>query len=249
MDMDKIRCIAIDDEYLALKIIADYVERIPYLELAATSKSALETLEILKEDRIDILFLDIQMPEISGLDFLAALSDPPLVIITSAFQEYALKGYDYDVIDYLLKPIRFERFLKAVNKARDQLALRKQVPVAEGDMPAGNSSEDPGNPPGDYCYLKSGYRSEKVYYKDILYVEGQKEYISIYTTRKKYTVLKSLKTMLADLSGYPFMRIHKSYLVAMDKVDSWYGNTIEIGEVQLPIGRSYKEDVLQALKR
>lgn len=247
--MDKIRCIAIDDEYLALKIITDYVERIPFLELAATSKSALGAIEILQERKIDILFLDIQMPEISGLDFLATLSEPPLVIITSAYQEYALKGFEYNVIDYLLKPIRFERFLKAVNKARDQLALQRLVTLPKGEKPGKDLPLDVTQPSADYCYLKSGYRSEKVFYSDILYVEGQREYIAIYTTKKKYTLLKSMRNMHEELSGYSFVRIHKSYLVALEKVDSYYGNTIEIGERKLPIGRSYKAEVLKRLRR
>jgi len=236
--MQTIKCLAVDDEYLALNIIKGYVAKVPFLELTATSKSALNAIEILDTHEIDLLFLDIQMPDISGIEFLKTLKNPPLVILTTAYQEYALSGYENDVIDYLLKPIRFERFLKAVNKARERLELQKSVQPQVSILAPKNQKE--------YCFLKAGYKSEKVFYKDILYIEGQKEYIYIHTKTKKYVKIQSMSSFVADLPDKEFIQIHKSYIVAADKIDAIYGNTVEIGEISLPIGRSYK-DLVQKL--
>ncbi len=236
--MQTIKCLAIDDEYLALNIIKRYVAKVPFLELTVTSKSALSAIEILAANEIDLLFLDIQMPDISGLEFLKTLKNPPLVILTTAYQEYALNGYENDVIDYLLKPIRFERFLKAVNKAREQLELRKSAQPQNSISLPKNQKE--------FCFIKSGYKSEKVFYKDILYIEGQKEYIYIHTKEKKYVKLQSMSSFMTELPDDEFIRIHKSYIVAAGKINAIYGNTVEIGQISLPVGRSYK-DLVQKL--
>ncbi len=236
--MQTIKCLAIDDEYLALNIIKRYFAKVPFLELTDTSKSALSAIEILAANEIDLLFLDIQMPDISGLEFLKTLKNPPLVIITTAYQEYALSGYENDVIDYLLKPIRFERFLKAVNKAREQLELRKSAQPQNSISLPKNQKE--------FCFIKSGYKSEKVFYKDILYIEGQKEYIYIHTKEKKYVKLQSMSSFMTELPDDEFIRIHKSYIVAAGKINAIYGNTVEIGQISLPVGRSYK-DLVQKL--
>jgi len=236
--MQTIKCLAIDDEYLALNIIKGYVAKVPFLELTDTSKSALSAIEILATNEIDLLFLDIQMPDISGIEFLKTLKNPPLVILTTAYQEYALSGYEYDVVDYLLKPIRFERFLKAVNKARELLELQKSAQPQIRILAPKIQKE--------YCFLKSGYKSEKVLYKDILYIEGQKEYIYIHTKGKKYVKIQSMSSFLADLPVEEFIQIHKSFIVAADKINAVYGNTVEIGDISLPIGRSYK-DLVQKL--
>lgn len=236
--MQMIKCLAIDDEYLALNIIKRYIAKVPFLELTDTSKSALTAIEILAANEIDLLFLDIQMPDISGLEFLQTLKNPPLVILTTAYQEYALSGYENDVIDYLLKPIRFERFLKAVNKAREQLELRKSAqPQINISLPKNQK---------EYCFIKTGYKSEKVFYKDILYIEGQKEYIYIHTKDKKYVKLQSMNSFMTELPDEEFIRIHKSYIVAVDKINAIYGNTVELGQISLPVGRSYK-DLVQKL--
>ena len=236
--MQMIKCLAIDDEYLALNIIKRYVAKVPFLQLTDTSKSALTAIEILAANEIDLLFLDIQMPDISGLEFLKTLKNPPLVILTTAYQEYALNGYENDVIDYLLKPIRFERFLKAVNKAREQLELRKSAQPQNSISLPKNQKE--------FCFIKSGYKSEKVFYKDILYIEGQKEYIYIHTKEKKYVKLQSMSSFMTELPDDEFIRIHKSYIVADGKINAIYGNTVEIGQISLPVGRSYK-DLVQKL--
>lgn len=236
--MQTIKCLAIDDEYLALNIIKRYVAKVPFLELTDSSKSALSAIEILAANEIDLLFLDIQMPDISGLEFLKTLKNPPLVILTTAYQEYALSGYENDVIDYLLKPIRFERFLKAVNKAREQLELRKSVPQ-QINIPLPKNHKE-------FCFIKSGYKSEKVFYKDILYIEGQKEYIYIHTKEKKYVKLQSMSSFMTELPDDEFIRIHKSYIVAANNIVAIYGNTVEIGQISLPVGRNYK-DLVQKL--
>lgn len=242
--MHTIKCFAIDDEYMALNIIKGYAEKIPFLDLCGTCKSPIKALDFLTNTKIDLLFLDIQMPDISGINFLESLKNPPMVIFTTAYQEYALNGYEYDVIDYLLKPIRFERFLKAVNKAREQLNMKNAV---LNNTTVQDIAPETVEQVKDYCFLKSGYKQEKVYYNDILYVEGQKEYINIYTKEKMYTRLQSMIDILEELPNNNFIRIHKSYIVALNKISSFYGNTIEINKKSLPIGRSYKEHVKKYL--
>ena len=170
--MQVIKSFAIDDEYLALNVIKGYADKIPFLDLCGTSKSPISALEILSNTKIDLLFLDIQMPDISGLDFLQSLKTPPLVILTTAYQEYALSGYEFDVIDYLLKPIRFERFLKAANKAREHLIMKDAI---GGNDPDDKSVEKTVDTNKDYLFLKSGYKQKKVFFDDILYIQGQKE--------------------------------------------------------------------------
>lgn len=241
--MLKIKCLAIDDEYLALKIVSEYVERVPFLELRGTFKSALKAFETIEAEGIELLFLDIQMPDISGIDFLKSLKNPPFVVFTTAYQEYALEGYNFSAIDYLLKPIRFERFLTAANKVREQVALRNgfEKPSLLVNEPSTAMAEK------DFCFIKSGYRQMKVYYSDILFAESIKEYVNIYTTERKFTKLQSLKSLFEELPAGKFLRIHKSFVVSVGKIDSFYGNTIEIGEHKLPIGRSYKEEVQKVL--
>lgn len=247
--MHILKCLAVDDEYLALNIIKEYVAKVPFLELVDTSKSALGALEILAAKEIDLIFLDIQMPDLSGLDFLKTLNNPPMVILTTAYQEYALSSYENDVVDYLLKPIRLERFLKAVNKARQlhelKNPLQQQAAAHPATMPPALASTI--ETPKDYTFLKSGYKSEKVFFKDIIYIEGQKEYITIHTKNKKYTIIQSLNSYNNSLPAGEFIRIHKSYIVSISKIEAIYGNTVELNGISLPIGRTYKEGVQKIL--
>jgi len=236
--MDTYTCIAVDDEYLALSVVEDYVSRIPGLNLIGKYKSALEAMELIQKQEVDILFLDIQMPDINGVDFIRTLTHKPKVVFTTAYQEYALEGYELDVIDYLLKPIRFERFVKAVNKAIELIKLNKKETALPVEIKTPNNTLSK-----DYFFVKSGYKSEKVNFSDILYVEGLKEYINIYTTEKKYTRLDRLKNMEELLPSKDFVRVHKSFIVAVNKVKSFYGNTLEVDGENIPIGRSYKERV------
>lgn len=235
--MEKLTCIAVDDEYLALNIIEDYVKKISVLNLAGKYKSALTALEALQEKPIDIIFLDIQMPDLTGIEFIKTMPVKPKVILTTAYEQYALEGYELDIVDYLLKPIRFERFLRAVNKAADRIKLER------GEQSIENTPDTKKQIAKNYFFIKTGYKSLKVKFDDILYIEGLKEYVNIYTEQKKFTKLASLKSLENELPSDAFIRIHKSYIVAIDKVDAIFGNTIEINEHKLPVGRSFKENV------
>jgi len=225
--MRAIRCIAIDDEPLALTILGDYASRIPVLDLIATFTNPAEASDFIIQEKPDLLFLDIQMPEIRGLDFIRTLQHKPLIILTTAYAEYALQGYNLDVTDYLLKPIPFERFLQAVNKA-----MRLLSPPGQADPP---------KPEKDYLFVKSGYKSVKVNFSDIIYIEGMREYVTIYTSDRKLVRLDTMKNMESILPEGKFIRIHKSYIVNLDHVKSYYGNVIETILTGLPVGRAYKE--------
>lgn len=231
----KIKCITIDDEHLAHKLLADYIKKVPMLELAGQFKKAADALEIINTGQVDLIFSDIQMPDFTGIEFIESLQNKPLVIFTTAYSEYALKGYELEVIDYLLKPIEFERFIKAVNKAVGQFMLQsnhKNTPE--------NTKTDKEQ---DFIFVKSGYKSIKVRLNEVLYIEGLKEYANIFTEEKKYTMLERLKNLELILLPHKFMRVHKSFIVAIDKIDAIYGNTIEIKNKKIPIGRTYKKEI------
>ena len=197
-------------------------------------------MQVLQENEIDLMFLDIQMPDLTGVEFLKTLKSKPVVIFTTAYQEYALEGYELDVIDYMLKPISFERFVQGVNKAMDFIKLKnKQIQIP--------SSTPQEKIPKDFINLKADYKIYKVKHYDILFVEGLKEYVTFYTKAKKYVVLESLKKLEIILPSKKFKRVHKSYIINTEKIDSLYGNTIEIGEHEIPIGKSYANEVKKNL--
>lgn len=237
----KIKCLIADDEHYARKLLEGYVERIPGLELAGLCKNSMEALEQLNQQHIDLLFLDIQMPDMSGIDFLKTLHYKPVVIFTTAYQEYALDGYQLDVTDYMLKPISFERFVKGVNKALDKIRLMRQPaePALYENLQA-DEKEDSIN-------IKADYKIYRIKHDKILFIEGLKEYVTFYTPERKYIVLESLKRLEVLLPACKFIRVHKSYIVNITKVDSLYGNMIEIRDHQVPIGKSYAEHVKSIL--
>ena len=227
----RMKCIVIDDEYLARLLLSDYISKIPHLELVASCETALEALNVIQNEEVDLMFLDIQMPELSGIDFLKSLTQKPLVIFTTAYPEYAIDGYALDVIDYLLKPFPFERFLLSVNKATTQINLLKNK--------QGNSPK--------YISIKSEHRIYKVGFQEIKYIEGLKEYVTFYLTNgKKIVTLESLKK-LENTLPQQFIRVHRSYIVNKNEVSSLYGNMIEIGEAKISIGATYKEEVVKQL--
>ena len=238
----KIRCLIADDEPLALKLITDYISRIPHLELIGSCKRATDIPGFLGQ--VDMLFLDIRMPGLTGLELLRSLPVKPLVILITAYSEHAIEGFELDVLDYLVKPVTFERFLTAVNKATIQYELQHRVVVPSVPMhDPGAAGEHAGK---DYFFVKSGFKSVRINYADILYVEGLKEYVSIYTTGdRKFVKLAALKDIERMLPQDRFLRIHKSYIVAVNKVTAAYGNTVELNQVSLPIGRIYKEVVMK----
>jgi DNA-binding LytR/AlgR family response regulator len=228
-------CLIVDDEQLARKLLQEFVSKIPGIELKGMCKNPLEAMEIMQSQSIDILFLDIQMPELTGVEFLKAIKQRPATIFTTAYSEYALEGYQLDVVDYLVKPFSLERFIKAVNKAIEHIDLkRKAHGKSNGD------GED-----RDFILLHADHKIYKVKLRDILYIEGLKEYVSYYTREKRIIVLQSLKSIEESLPADMFIRVHRSYIVPIDRIKSLDGNQVQIGEKLIPIGRSYKEDVLR----
>lgn len=229
------KCIAIDDEPLALNIIKDYAKRIDYIELIACCTNPLEAIKILSTEEVDLIFLDIQMPNINGLDLIRALGKVPLLIFTTAYPNYALEGYELNAIDYLLKPFSFERFFKAVNKAYELSTLRKskQMQVVQGNEPADT---------GKYLMVKVEYSTVRLDINEILYIEGLKDYVKIYAGKKPLLTKSTMKNMEEKLSSDRFVRVHKSFIVSVAKIDAIENNRIKIGEKYIPIGNQYKND-------
>ena len=237
----KMKCLIVDDEVPALRILKEYAGKIPGLEVVDLCENALKALDLLNTQNIDLLFLDIQMPGLTGLEMIKTLKNPPLVILTTAYSQYALEGYELDIVDYLLKPVSFERFVKAVNKASDRFGLSGRKPA----NPVPEEKEKPQTK--DYFFVKANYKLVKVFYDDIFYIEGLSEYVKIHTSGGNLVVLESLKNLESALPSGKFIRIHKSYIAAIDKIDAIIGNSVEIGDKMLPVGKSYKESVLNKL--
>jgi len=227
-----IRCIAIDDEPLALDIIENYISKLPELQLEGRYTNPLEALEVLNKNTIDLLFLDIQMSELSGIQLLKALPNPPIVIFTTAYQKYALEGYELNVADYLLKPIPFERFLKAVNKVKDLLSLQK------------NTTEQ--NPLKDFIFVKSDYQMVKINLDDIIYIEGLKDYVKIFAGTKPIFAHQNMKSIESKLTN-DFLRIHKSYIISLKKIEAVQKNMVKIAGIELPVGEIYKEQLFKII--
>uniref|UniRef100_UPI00321785F2 LytR/AlgR family response regulator transcription factor n=1 Tax=uncultured Draconibacterium sp. TaxID=1573823 RepID=UPI00321785F2 len=232
----KMNCIAVDDELLALKKIQRFAEKIDYLNLLGTFDNALSTFSFLRENKVDLIFLDIQMDEFTGIQLLETIKDPPYVILTTAFDEYALKAYELDVVDYLLKPIPFERFVKAVEKVYARFlkdsnhAAPMQQTMASNNQPA----------PPDYTFIKSGNKTVKVYFDKILYIEGQRDYLQIHTEDSKIMTLLNFKKMQELLDPNKFIRVHKSYIIAVDKINYIENNAIKIKDKLIPVSSTYK---------
>ena len=243
-----IRCIAVDDEAYASEIIATYIKRIPFLELVGTTTNPFEALTMIQEGKVDLVFLDIQMPELTGLQFLKICGNKCKVILTTAYPEHALEGFDLDVIDYLLKPIPFERFYKAVGKAQ---ALLEPVSTVASPAPAKQTAVNAApKAAADYMFIKGESKNKflKVNYEDILYVEGLKNYISVYTADQRLVTYQSLRDLETQLPQPPFYRVHKSYIVALDKIRMVDGNTIYIAEQSIPIGETYRDEFFKLIR-
>jgi DNA-binding LytR/AlgR family response regulator len=224
----KLTCAIIDDEYLARQYIRDYIERLPFLDLAGDYNSPLLIMDELKRNAIDILFLDIQMPDITGIDFLKILNPQPYIILTTAYKEYALEGYEHNVIDYLLKPFSFDRFLKAINKVVDRVEKER----------IGRT----------YMTIRADRKLYKINYDDLIFIEGQRAYVTFHTTQKKITALVSMKELEEKLPKDQFIRIHKCFIVSIKYLESLEGNMIEICGRKLAVGSSYRNQVEKILK-
>ncbi|MBT1702610.1 LytR/AlgR family response regulator transcription factor [Chryseosolibacter indicus] len=234
-----IRCLIVDDEPLARNLLSDYVKKVPYLQLIDACPNPLTALEVIRNNNVDLLLLDIQMPEITGLTLLKTLQKKPFVILTTAYSEYALEGYELDVIDYLLKPITFERFLKAVEKMNQRI----QLPEASEETTA---IKEPAQP---FVFVKDGTKLVKVQWEDILYVEGLKDYVTIHTKIQKVVTLQRLKSLETQLPVNQFVRVHHSYIVALKAIDAVHRNEIQIGSTFIPISDSYKKTFREIVEK
>ncbi len=230
----KIKCLVVDDEPPAREILKQHIAGVDALELTGTCANAVEAISFLKDHPVDLIFLDIQMPQLLGTNFIRTLKSPPKVIFTTAFRKYALEGFELDAVDYLLKPISFERFLKGVNKV-----LQINFPVDHSSSNKENHRE----PANSFLYFRADRKMVKVFFNDILFIEALKDYIKI-VTQSRTIVTKYVLTTLAELlPSDEFLRIHKSYIVAINKIESFNADTIQIAKHELPIGRLYKYDV------
>jgi len=230
----KINCIIVDDEQLARQLIKRYVDKLPHLEVVAICKNSMEAMNELRTKKVDLMFLDIQMPDLTGVEFLKSINQKPAVIFTTAYKEYALEGYELDIVDYLLKPISFERFTKGVNKAIDLIQSKNTNNEANTLI---NSPEK------DYINIKADHKIYKVKFSDLKYIEGLGEYVTYHTSTKKIVSLASLKQLETTLPSNIFLRVHKSYIINLNFVSSLYGNRLELAEEKIPIGRSFREKV------
>jgi len=235
-----IRCIAIDDEKLALDLIEDDILKIPFLQLVKKCRSGIEALDVLQTEKIDLLFLDIQMPDISGIQFLKSLTHRPMVIFTTAYEKYALVGFELDVVDYLLKPYSFERFLKAVNKVQEQLSLQDK----NQDQPIEEISF-----PNQFIFVKSDYKLVKIEISEIQYIESLKDYVKIVIGDKPVVTLSSMKAIEEKLVAPDFIRVHRSFIVNIRKIQYIHRNFVKVGEKEVPIGDNYKDNFLQIINQ
>lgn len=233
----KTRCLVVDDEPIAADILEMYIKNMPDLMLIAKCKNAVEAFRLMQEYNVDLVFLDIQMPQVSGLDFLKSLNNPPKIIITTAFRKYAIEGFELNVVDYLLKPISFERFLKAVDKYYQ--LNKSQTPISmEVNLSACENL---------FIYVKADRKTLKVHLDEILYIESLKDYVIIYLKDQKIITKQFISYFEDQLPPNLFLRIHRSYIVSINKIDSVSKSTVEIGKKELPISRNYKNEVLKTL--
>ena len=233
----KTRCLIIDDEPLAIKLIRTHLSKLESFEIAGECNNALKAIEFLRKEKIDLMFLDINMPEITGIEFLKSIPNPPYVIITTAYREYAIEGYDLDVVDFLLKPISFERFLKAINRYCNRTRLIK----GDGDKSTDKDVKK-------QVFIQDGKNIYKLNYEDILYFEGYGEYVKVITTAKTYMVRESLTEFEQKLSPDSFLRIHKSYIVNLKKITGFSTIHVLLKDIEIPIGRIFREKVVGILK-
>jgi two-component system LytT family response regulator len=219
-----IKCLIVEDEPLATDVLVEYVKRVPFLELRGTCPDAIVALEVMQRETIDLIFLDIHLPGLKGLDFLKTLKDPPSIILTTAYHQYALEGYELSVVDYLLKPIEFKRFLEAVNKVKRPQEKRNTISI------------------------QSDKKTVIIPIEEILFVEAQKEYIKIQTSNSSYVTKYALTKMEEDLDPSTFMRVHRSFIVSISKITAFSGHDIELSGTSIPIGGNYRDEVSDRLR-
>ena len=226
----KFSCIAIDDEPIALDIIEDHVSKIPFLELKASFQNPLEAIEFLDDNQVDLIFLDIQMPELTGFEFLRTLDNAPFIVFTTAYPDYALESYELEAIDYLVKPIAFERLLKAVNKVKKRI----------NNSPQTATSITTSTTKKEYVFVKTDYKTVKIFLDDILYIESLKDYVAFHLKGDKILSLLSIRGVEAALGDERFVRVHRSFIINLDKIDMVERNIVSIEKIQIPVGESYR---------
>jgi DNA-binding LytR/AlgR family response regulator len=237
----KIICLAVDDEPPALQVIEKYISAVPVLQLKASVNNAVDALSILRNNKVDLIFLDIQMPHLLGTDFMRSLINPPKVIFTTAFRKYAVDGFELDAVDYLLKPISFERFLKAVNKVMRLNIIPTENGLSFNQPQIKNISES-------FIYLRADRKNIKVNFDDILFIESLKDYIKVVTKEKSIITKQSISSLEENLPKN-FIRIHRSFIVSLNKIEAYTNELIQIGKYELPISRSYRHEVEKVLKQ
>jgi two-component system, LytTR family, response regulator len=237
----KINCIAIDDEPLALDIIRDYCSKVAFLNLLKTFDNAIESIEYIRSNKIDLIFLDIQMEELTGIQLLNALKQRPFVIFTTAYERYALQGFELDVVDYMLKPISFERFIRGVNKVYERMQIDAEVARPENGKPRA--------PESSFFFVKTETRMERIENNDVLYVEGMGDYWRIVTRTRRIMTLMNAKKLEEVLREPQFCRVHKSFFVALDKIESIERNRIKIGDQYIPVSETYHKAFFDLVER
>jgi len=244
-----LKCIAVDDEPLALDIIEDYVSKVPFLELVKRTENAIEALQLVQAGGIDLVFLDIQMPDLTGIQFLKIANNKASYILTTAYSQYALESYDLNVSDYLLKPIAFDRFYKAVEKVHNQHKNNAEpVAVAAPLAPASAPVAAEVQTVQDFIFVKTEHKIQKIELDNILYIEGLKDYISIFTKAERVITLQNMKRMEETLPKSQFIRVHKSYIIALDKIESIERSRITICGKIIPIGDTYRDEFFKKIE-
>jgi len=232
-----LRCIAVDDEPLALRLLTEYIRKVSFLELVATCGDAFEAARVLEEKEVDLVFIDIQMPGLTGLQFIQSLTRRPMVILVTAYKKFAPEGFDLDVVDYLIKPVGLDRFMKACNKAQELYQLR--------------SKAAPGAAAADFFFVNVDYSLVKVLFNDIVWIESSGDYVKIHlkSTPRPLLVRMSAKTLETELPGDKFIRIHKSYIIAVASITAIRKNSVFINDLELPVGETYRESIRHLTKR
>lgn len=243
----KINCLIVDDEPLAQNVIASYIDRIDGLELVDRCDNALKAFEVLRNQPVDLLFLDIQMPKLDGIEFIKSLANPPKVIFTTAYRDYAIEAFNVDAVDYLLKPIPFTRFLKAVGKAFQHFSPSPEAENKDSIIQTEVGSAELGRHPMEYIFVRADKKMVKIYLNDILYIESLKDYVIIHVPDKRIITKQKISYLEEKLPEELFLRIHRSFLVSIPKIEAFSPNHVEISGKELPIGRSYKNVVSKAL--